>query len=245
MVFTIPDNMRSHVVKKVPGTLRREARRVASEWLLDVNGFGGEADRRRHPGWMVAGVDCWHPEGDEEPGVWKPHIHMEVPNVVWHRERGTWKTLKLMVSKDELLDLHRRWGEVLCRVLGWDGELESGGVDYKWRSAKKPWEVKHRVRYDFRHFPAWEAHWRMISWWGYLSTRVLPEVGLQGFNDDDEPEGGGGDRPEDGCCPFCGGGSEIAIPISDPNKATWKHLAPDWLYRAQVGGYPLVSQSSQ
>lgn len=224
LVFTIPDDMRSHVVKKVLGTLRREARRVVSGWLLDTNGF--EADRRRHPGWMVAGVDCWHPEGDSAPGVWSPHIHMEVPNLVWHRGRRSWKTLRLMVSKEALLDLHRRWGEVLRRVLGWKGGLESAVVDYAWRSSKQPFKVAHRIKYDFRHFPAWEAHWRQINWWGFLSTRNLPEVGLPGFHEEVERQG---ERPVGCGCPFCGAQPDFSIPISNPAKATWKHLAPDWV----------------
>lgn len=178
MVFTIPEELRDQE-PRVLQKLRTRARAVVTGWVEEVNPeLAGELDRRRHPGFMLGGMDLYHPVGDSDPNKWNPHIHMEVAGWAFHRESREWKRLKLRVSVEELASLRRRWGDVLAEELGWEEpDHERCAADYKYLKGKR--RRNHRIKYDTRHFPAWTGQWRRVQWFGFLSSRSKAELDLR------------------------------------------------------------------
>ncbi len=245
LVLTLPKQHRTYK-KDVLDTLRRRARRVVEKWMLDCSGLEVAPDRGH--GWRLAGADVWHPEGDKDPGVWKPHIHLEVVGLAyWSGPLGCscplcrklhWQKIKVRLDKDlDFPKLRLAWGLVLHEVLGWQpshGDFSRCDVDYKWRTLSSDvFRFFHRIKYDFRHWPGYTGSWRAIRWWGYLSPRSQKTIGLP-------QRSSVGDRPDVhfNVCPVCGLQSDIFVECGHVKKIDARMLrkqrAPPWMIEIQV-----------
>ena len=137
--------------------LRRQSRKAVRKWI-----------ERRHP-WMQSGdwelgqVDTWHFEGDLRPGVWMPHVHLELPLVARERSTGRWRRLRYAAKPEQLGELGKLWGEAA-------GLTGRAVVHYAWRRLDTG-QGRHRVRYDFRHFARWQSDGRRTIWSGILGPR--------------------------------------------------------------------------
>lgn len=82
-VFTCPDELRPFCV----GDKLREFRAAAGDMALEVLRKHAGDDRARFfmRSWL-------HPEGDKQPGVYKPHENVIVPLVAWHPVR--WRAVR-------------------------------------------------------------------------------------------------------------------------------------------------------
>jgi len=150
-VFTLPSECRTDDLEKLK-EVRHAARLVASQWLLDLAGL--DMSDKRRPGWELSGFDVYHPEGDRDPGVWKPHIHMQIPALAHRRgdvkECGfcrenwysrdllppcdscrnfspRWQAIRVRVSPLDLRNLRYRWGRELNRLFGWKPPTSQNG----------------------------------------------------------------------------------------------------------------------
>jgi len=224
LVFTMPRHLRTADKSKL-SLLRKRAREIAAAWLLSVNKL--DAGTRHKPAWRIAGVDCYHPEGDKEPGVWKPHIHMQIPMWAYSGHHDScncgyckgkrWHRLRVRVTRADLSELRRLWGLVLIDVLGWSppcGDSSRCSVDYSYISPLLADRFHHRIRYDFRHWSDYSAPWRAIRWWGYLSPKSKQAFGLippQKIEYDAHPAG---------FCPLCGAKAQLVLSL---DKETLNH----------------------
>jgi len=257
-VFTLPADCRTDKLDLL-GEVRQAARKVASEWMLNL-AFLPPGNKRR-AGWELAGVDVYHPEGDRDPGVWKPHIHMQIPAVAhrrgdtqeclacqenWHSRdqlppcdfcrlnKPRWKILQVAVDKDDLFNLRRSWGVELMRIFGWrpaGGDPSRCSVDYKWRTMARPGPYHHRIKYDFRHWAQYQGYFRSIRWFGYLSPKSQSRIGLPAKIDDKK------EKQSYNVCPACGRIADISLELGavrgiDDNLLTRVH-APPWVIDAK------------
>lgn len=207
LVYTVPKGLRPFTSDGM-ADLRRAARDVTRRWLAEVNDI--DIPARGH-GWKIGGLDVIHPEGDSQPGAWHPHVHMEVPNwLYWSGELGCdcdlcrksrWTRIRMRVEKYHLQMLRWLWGRELTRLFGWHPpggwNYAACSVDLKWRTAKKPRQWAHRIRYDLRHWPQYQPGLTRICYFGYLSGRYRKTLALSG------KEQAGEIQPYD-VCPICG-----------------------------------------
>lgn len=251
VVLTIPGYLKTMDQDKLK-RLRRGARKAVSQWVSEVNGI--VLEERSREGWRLAGVDCWHPEGDENPGVWNPHIHLQVLNLAYWSggvsPSDRWLRLRLKVTTDQLRRLRMLWGAVLWGVLGWeprDFSME-GPPDFSpcnvnvewrsmgWRSRKAFAQWRHRIRYDFRHWPQYKGTWRQIQWWGYMSPAAKGKLGLV-EKEEDLFDSGEYEEVPFNICPRCGVRAKEDVCLGHRASATPRDLyqlaAPGWLIRAE------------
>ncbi len=241
-VFTLPAEFHESLTLDLLKKLRSGARAVVGKVTADVNNL--KLRVRKKPGWEIGGVDVIHPEGDKDPGQFKPHIHLQVPAVAWHNGNQAWGRLKLKLPKEAIEKIRVLWGEVLVGVLGWEGDVSKCDVHYSWRSVKKLTHLRHRVKYDFRHWAEYEGQWRRVTWFGFLGANRVGGLGLVLGKENVNKmfaELYGYDifkqERNINACPRCGCLSEIEFPSgADPGAITENLLiklgAPGWLISA-------------
>jgi len=257
-VFTLPAECRTDDLEKLK-EVRYAARVVASKWMLNLAGL--EPSDKRRSGWELSGFDVYHPEGDRDPGVWKPHVHLQIPALAhrrgdsleceqcqenWHardqlppcefcrRNAPRWVKLRVRVSALDLKKLRRAWGRELARMFGWlpaHGDYSRCAVDYKWRTCARPAQYHHRIKYDVRHWPQYQGSFRSVTWWGFLAPASQKRIGLPPAVKAEKP-----DSPFTQC-PECGMFSEVDFSLGAVRKVdelTLKRAnAPPWVVDAK------------
>lgn len=121
-------------------------------------------------------IECMHPEGDKDPGVWKPHFNFVVPAVAfgeWREPKtGTpyaYKELKLWWKKEDLADLRQLWADAIGDVFGIRPPVSDVFVEYR----TKPQQQRHLLKYVLRSFPGWPQWSRRVYSYGYLADRQI------------------------------------------------------------------------
>ena len=151
-VFTLPEALRGRAV----GDRLRRFRKEADEMGFEV--------LRRHAGTEHAlfwGKSWLHPEGDEEPGVYKPHENLLVPMRFYLPGAPRGFNLNRLLPKSWLGRdgwVQERWRARLVSVFGqwWEGEPPVLDWFFEYRST--PEEKTHALTYFGRTFPAWSGH---------------------------------------------------------------------------------------
>lgn len=124
-----------------------------------LRGSSRQLERLGADGELAIGVGAAiHPEGDERPGEWRPHVHAEIPALAV-ADRRRLRELPVKLAPHRLALAKRWWMEWM------KAEADAQGVALKPESQanlhlsfrRKPEEVRHRCRYDWRSFPAWAA----------------------------------------------------------------------------------------
>lgn len=119
---------------------------------------GATRSRRHHTELALAIGAAIHPEGDERPGQWQPHIHAEI-SALCVADREHIRELPIVLAERRLAQLRRWWGAWLAteaEALGLPPRaVERANVHVSFR--REPEKVRHRCRYDWRTFPGWEA----------------------------------------------------------------------------------------
>jgi len=187
VVLTLPRDSQPRTKARL-AELRRRARKALRLWI-----------ERRHPwmdpgAWEIGTVDTWHYEGDKRPGVWMPHIHLELPLVARQRSTGRWRRLRYKAEQEHLTELGQLWADAAGLRLG------RAVVHYAWRKLDTE-RGRHRVRYDFRHFERWQSKGRRTIWAGVLGPRHLAAEEIKAAEleaEESEPE------HDPMSCPACG-----------------------------------------
>jgi hypothetical protein len=152
-IFTLPEQLRS----RCTGDKLREFRRAAMEMTVEV--------LRRHVGNCAAEfyLRSWfHPEGDKNPGTYKPHENVLVP-LAWYdpaRDKGH-RIGKVKLPEDWLgVDgwICEAWRNRLVGVFGrwWRGAPPPTLLWYEWRSSAR--DKLHALTYFPRTFARWAQH---------------------------------------------------------------------------------------
>jgi len=113
--------------------------------------------------WQLGLEDWIHPEGDKEPGVWKPHHNFLVRgeafkvNIDDVRNLFERRELRLMLTKAELAEFRGIISEVLRTALGYKKVCRENFWYSFVGSQADSGKRTHFVRYTSRAFPRW-AH---------------------------------------------------------------------------------------
>lgn len=205
IVLTFPRDVRppKTVWKSELAELRRWARRVVTTWIHAIHPELGEPYSRRDPaGWRLGGWDVYHPEGDRDPGVWKPHIHLTVLGLAWHD--GVWRELPMRVTPEDLDLLRWLWGGVLKMFIGSECPADRVVVHYQYRLDRDDRRdmYDHRLRYDLRTWPDYHAPATRLVYWGIMAPACVgrTKACIVPFEADDPPS-----LYE---CPCCGARAE-------------------------------------
>lgn len=233
-VLTLPMGHRP-TDRRTLARLRRAARKVVAAVVAEHAGL--DLGTKRNPVWQLAAVDCWHPEGDSQPGIWHPHIHMLIPGFAYHRQTGKLRSIPVKLSPDAIREIKRSWGLAVSRITGWDppaGDHSRAVVHWAYRSeSADPRRYHHRIRYDFRHWPAWHGPWRAICWSGYMASAVKGRLGIV-----DPTEDSCEDWPADPSeCPVCHRKADTSHAINPGGRPDLSG-APDWIKSAKVARPP-------
>jgi len=134
--FTVPQDHRERLT--TPEACKRY-RQAAWEILKDV----GAAE------W---GLAMLHPEGRQEPGVFKPHWHFAWCDR-WQR-RGT-------LTKGQVLEIRARWRAFLQH------DESDVNVHHHFARVSDKEKLDHAVRYVVRPFPGWGEKLKLrVTWYG-------------------------------------------------------------------------------
>ena len=104
---------------------------------------------------------CFHPEGDLEPGVWKPHFHVVM--TLQGLRNGKRTAIAWKRTTAELASLRWHWGLLhgrMAEVAGWPSC--GANVRYGFRESKE--QRLHGYGYDARPFPIWASSGRIWEW---------------------------------------------------------------------------------
>jgi hypothetical protein len=203
VVLTWPDDCRppSTVHRRELAEMRRLARRVVKSWLYATQpGLEGGEPGRDGAGWHVGGWEVFHPEGDRELGVWRPHIHMTILGLAWRD--GVWQQLRCHQTEESLELLRWLWGGALRLYLGTDCPADRVVVHYAYRQdtpEHRP-QYEHRLRYDLRHWPEYAPSATRLVYWGILSPAAVSKTRAIVL----EPEADDSEAEDPLACPCCG-----------------------------------------
>ncbi len=197
MIFTIPVQLRDMAADpKVMKAWRNETWKLIEVWM-----------RRRvdAPESFRAGAGEWtHPEGDENPDSWSPHLNFLVPLVLVDHLEGEMVRIPYFVQKDHLALLKRAYRRVLGKVFNVTIE---GNINL-WVAFRVKDKGRHKYTKEFayqyypRTFPSWSpkkgplARVNWTRWFGILTNRgkvrgwtaTKAILGLQGEWDKDKAE---------------------------------------------------------
>lgn len=176
VVLTLPRDVRPPptVLRSEMAEMRRWARRVVTAWIHAIHPELGEPYSRRNPGgWRVGGWDVAHPEGDKDPGEWKPHIHLTILGLAW--KEGVWRELPMRVEPWHLDLLRWLWGGVLALWLGTECPADRVVVHYQYRLDRpdRAGQYDHRLRYDLRTWPDYHPAVTRLVYWGIMAPACV------------------------------------------------------------------------
>jgi len=102
-----------------------------------------------------------HPEGDEHPGLFHPHV-----NLVWVRDPA-------LARKVDLVAFRAAW----ARVLGHAGEVDIFCQYFKLQERRGVVAFMHKLRYIERPFPGASWPGMRARWYGAIGGKVSPDSG--------------------------------------------------------------------
>jgi len=154
LVLTMPEVVRDRVTAAGElAAVRRMAVELVREWLVRWAYRGEDV--------QLGGLAVYHPEGDQSPGVWSPHLNIVVPLRAL-TSSGRYRVGRWLLPEAAIADLHGLWSEAL-RPWGW---LGTAVCHYSART--KPEHRRHNARYVMRHFVGWQAKVSRPVYWGIL-----------------------------------------------------------------------------
>lgn len=231
-VFTFPPAALAYLVdERQAKELRRAARAIVQSVHLEA------ANLSRADGWQVAGLEVYHPEGREAPGVWRPHIHMQVSLIAWHRTTGLWRHIPTWIAGGLVFETVRAaWANATVRILGCPREalyqrdddgsillhattgkpLLESVVHYNYMSAADAPKWHHRIRYDLRAWPEWRARWRRVIRWGWMAPRTSKLALGERLEPVDESPA---ETARNDVCPSCG--CTMDVVRLNPERLRW------------------------
>ena len=140
-VFTFPVQLRSVLGWRAVPKIRRKLAKMIKGWAL--------CWFQQKLGFYI----CFHPEGDSQPGVWKPHFH-----VGWSLLGSSLEKIPYMLPEHVLEDLKARWLDVLYHIADSTGIDRVGiAVNVRYEFKLERGHATARARYDARSFPSWSA----------------------------------------------------------------------------------------
>ena len=162
LVLTIPEELYRYL-------LVRSARRTAEKWATAiVEAWIVRWCFRGRPV-TVGGSMSWHPEREQRPGVWSPHLNVLVP-LRGLRDDGAAELGRFWLPPEALDDLHRRWTLAL-RFMGYSGPwiVQAEKRFYLSRGRAKDKSKDPRsgaARYYHRPFPGWKPSITRVRYFG-------------------------------------------------------------------------------
>jgi len=167
VVLTFPEAVRWPLRRRATyNQVRREAVAVVVAWARRWMFSSDVAAAVR-----LGGISVMHPEGDERPGFWAPHINIIFGIAGELDATGDVIRGRYHVPPAALDDLRDRWARVLAS-LGWEPKCDPQ-VFYEFRT--EPNHKRHAVRYFCRSFPMWKGWTQRVGYWGLLRTTWRPE----------------------------------------------------------------------
>lgn len=153
--------------------MRRASATMLEKWLLGIHQLSNE--------WRLGIVCVDHPEGDLEPGEWKPHFNFLIPMVAVNRRTGHHAQLRYHVSQDALFALRNEWRRVQSNALGTPLKKASGlrleaNVKWEFRKGRDDEKKAHAMRYFFRTFPEWKAEAQRVRYFSLFGCGVVGEL---------------------------------------------------------------------
>ena len=161
-VFPLPSYYREIATKEKIKALSKDLWWRIQEYLRLIHFSGSH-------GVDFAGISVLHPEGDENPGVYHPHINFIVPCAgSWIGPDGMEKaSVNPWLSKKHRQAFRNLFTSSLQTVFGIRPPKTVFHVSYKKTDGQK----RHILRYTLRSFPGWPKWTRRYTSWGVFQAK--------------------------------------------------------------------------
>jgi hypothetical protein len=153
---------------KEAAVLRAARQLAAARFQTLILGFNGLST---DDGWRLGIVSVDHPEGDKEPGTWKPHHNFLFPSLAFGPS-GERRAIRYTFTKEQLATLRAAWGELQSILIG--APVASANIWYQFRVTRK--QKNHAAKYFPRTFPRWSARGQQLSYMGAFGCSVIREL---------------------------------------------------------------------
>ena len=143
LVFTVPRSWHPWITPALARELRSLVAAVVIQTFRDFDSV------------EIGLCAAVHPEGDQEMGAWKPHVHAHLPPV--GIRDGQVMNLHPSLRPPLLRALKAAWWRAMKRIAAEAGAPQPKGVNINARYQVGEAHVIHRISYDNRPFPDWAA----------------------------------------------------------------------------------------